>query len=113
MSKKKNLTGVIYSTNPDFEYTYEEDELTETLPPQQQTLKIQLDKKQRSGKQVTLITDFIGTEEDLNVLCKELKAKCGVGGSCKDNEILLQGDHREKVTKYLQEKGYKTKRIGG
>lgn len=113
MSKKKNLTGVIYSTNPDFEYLYEEEEIIETLPPQQQTLKIQLDKKQRAGKQVSLIINFVGTEEDLNALCKELKTKCGVGGSCKDGEILLQGDHRDKITQYLQSKGYKTKRIGG
>ena len=113
MSKKKNLTGVVYSTNPDFEYQYEEDEITETLPPQRQTLKIQLDKKQRAGKQVTLVSNFIGTEEDLTALCKELKAKCGVGGSCKSDEILLQGDHRDKITQYLQSKGYKTKRIGG
>lgn len=113
MSKKKNLTDVVYSTNPDFEYQYEEEEIAETLPPQQQTLKIQLDKKQRAGKQVTLVTNFVGTEEDLNSLCKELKTKCGVGGSCKGNEILLQGDHRDKITQYLQSKGYKTKRIGG
>ena len=113
MSKKKNLTGVIYSTNPDFEYLYEEEEIIETLTPQHQTLKIQLDKKQRAGKQVSLISNFVGTEEDLNALCKELKTKCGVGGSCKDGEILLQGDHRDKITQYLQSKGYKTKRIGG
>ncbi len=113
MGKKQNKIGVVYSTNPDFEYEYEEEEIIETLPPGKQLLKIQLDKKQRGGKQVTLVSNFIGTEEDLKDLCKELKLKCGVGGSCFGEEILLQGDHRDKICKYLEEKGYKTKRIGG
>jgi translation initiation factor 1 len=113
MAKKQNKIGVVYSTNPDFEYMYEEEELVETLPPSQQTLKIQLDKKQRAGKQVTLINNFIGTQEDLKELCKELKAKCGVGGRCSEGEILLQGDHRDKVSAYLQDKGYRVKRVGG
>ena len=113
MGKKQNKIGVVYSTNPDFEYMYEEEELVETLPPSQQTLKIQLDRKQRAGKQVTLISNFIGTEEDLKDLCKELKAKCGVGGSCSAGEILLQGDLRDKASAYLHDKGYKVKKAGG
>ncbi|GAA4385006.1 translation initiation factor [Hymenobacter koreensis] len=115
MSKKHgNREGVVYSTNPDF--TYQQDEAAEavTLPPQQQQLRVQLDKKQRGGKQVTLITGFKGTEEDLQTLGKTLKTKCGVGGSAKDAEILIQGDVREKVMAELVKLGYKnTKRIGG
>ncbi len=113
MSKKQNKIGVVYSTNPDYEYEYEESEIVETLPPNRQTLKLQLDKKQRGGKQVTLLGGFIGTDEDLKTLCKDLKLRCGVGGSCSAGEILLQGDQRDKIQTYLQSKGYKVKRIGG
>ena len=83
----------------------------ETLPPNQQTLRISLDKKQRAGKKVTLISNFIGSEEDLIALSKTLKTKCSVGGSVKDGDILLQGDFREKVAEILSSLGYKTKRI--
>ncbi|MDX5442986.1 MAG: translation initiation factor, partial [Hymenobacteraceae bacterium] len=86
---KKGRKGVIYSTNPDFEYNYEQEQEETTLPPQQQNLRVQLDKKARAGKQVTLITGFIGTEEDLKELGKMLKNKCGVGGSTKDGEIMI------------------------
>ena len=85
MGKKNNKIGVVYSTNPDFEYTYEEDETVESLPPHKQTLKIQLDKKQRAGKQVTLIGNIVATSDEIKDLCKELKAKCGVGGSCTES----------------------------
>lgn len=113
MSKKNsNRIGVVYSTNPDFEYEEIEELEAETLPNNQQRLYVQLDKKQRAGKQVTLITGFIGRSEDLEKLGKELKNKCGVGGSVKNNEILLQGDFRQKVVDYLIQKDYKVKQKG-
>lgn len=113
MSKKKNKINIVYSTNSDFNYDYEEDEELETLPPNEQDLRIQLDTKQRKGKGVTLITGFIGNSEDLKELGKVLKSKCGVGGSAKDNEIIIQGDHRDKVLNLLLEMGYKAKKSGG
>jgi len=112
MNKKKTI-NIVYSTNPNFEYQHEEDSAQTTLPPAQQLLKIFLDKKQRAGKAVTLIDGFIGTNEDLNELGKLLKQKCGVGGSVKDGQILIQGDFRDKVVLLLTEKGYKVKKIGG
>jgi translation initiation factor 1 len=112
-NKKKNRVDVIYSTNPDFNYNYESNNEGETLPPQQQNLKVMLDKKQRAGKAVTLIAGFIGKTEDLEALAKELKSKCGVGGSAKDGEILIQGDHRKKVIELLTKAGYKAKQAGG
>lgn len=113
MSKKNsNRIGVVYSTNPDFQYEEIEEFEQETLPNNQQKLYVQLDKKQRAGKQVTLITGFVGTSEDLEILGKELKNKCGVGGSVKNGEILLQGDFRQKVIDYLIQKDYKVKQRG-
>ena len=113
MSKKNsNRIGVVYSTNPNFEYEEIEELEEETLPNNQQRLYVQLDKKQRAGKQVTLITGFIGRSEDLEKLGKELKNKCGVGGSVKNNEILLQGDFRQKVVDYLIQKDSKVKQKG-
>lgn len=114
MSKnKKNREGVVFSTNPDFEYEYQQEEYVQTLPPPQQNLRVQLDKKARGGKQVTLITGFIGQDEDLQVLGKALKNKCAVGGSAKDGEITIQGDFRDKVLKLLLDLGYKAKKAGG
>src|SRR5690554_2506007 len=92
----KNRDGVDYSTSESFDFTTGE-EAESTLPPAQQNLKVQLDKKSRGGKQVSLITGFVGTEEALKELGKLIKSKCGVGGSAKDGEIIIQGDHRDKI----------------
>ena len=115
MSKKsrKHREGIVFSTNDDFEYQYEDELEEETLPPSEQDLRVQLDKKSRGGKQVTLITGFIGTEDDLKDLGKTLKSKCGVGGSAKDGEIMIQGDFRDKVLDLLLKAGYKAKKSGG
>ncbi|HRE74453.1 MAG TPA: translation initiation factor [Flavobacteriales bacterium] len=114
MSKsKKDRVDVVYSTNPDFMYQYSQNEEQETLASNQQELKISLDRKQRAGKPVTLVAGFIGKTEDLEALGKMLKAKCGVGGSVKDGEILVQGDHRAKVMELLKKEGYKVKQVGG
>lgn len=110
---KKQRTDIVYSTNDDFEFDFDEDNEEETLPPAQQTLKVSLDKKARKGKTVTLIDGFIGTEEDLKELGKVLKSKCGVGGSVKDGQIFIQGEVRDKVMQLLKEKGYQVKRVGG
>ena len=117
MSKKNNdwkkRDGVVYSTADSFEYNLGEEGETETLSPTQQKLKVLLDKKARAGKQVTLVEGFIGTEEDLKELGKLLKNKCGVGGTAKDGEILIQGDHRDKVLQVLLQAGYGAKKAGG
>lgn len=109
---KKRL-GTVYSTDPNFSYDTDKEEDAETLPTNQQNLKVQLDKKQRKGKAVTLVTGFVGQDEDLKDLGKKLKTKCGVGGSAKEGEIIIQGDFREKVMQLLQDEGYKVKKIGG
>lgn len=114
MSKKNNTQGgIMYSTNPDFEFQNDQEDTTQTPANNQQDLRVQLDKKQRAGKAVTLITDFVGTGSDLLELGKKLKSKCGVGGTVKEGEILIQGDFRDKIIQILQSEGYKVKRIGG
>ena len=109
----KDRLGTVYSTNKDFEYTTDSNDEQSTLPSQQQKLYVSLDKRNRSGKAVTLIEGFVGTDEDLNTLGKKLKTKCGVGGTVKDGEILIQGDFREKLIPILQADGYQVKRKGG
>ena len=113
MSKKNSTGGIMYSTNPDFEFQQESKEISSTPANNQQDLRVQLDKKQRAGKAVTLITGFVGLGSDLLDLGKKLKSKCGVGGTVKDGEIIIQGDFREKIIQILQAEGYKVKRIGG
>ena len=109
----KDRLGVVFSTNPDFDYDQEENDQEETLAPKDQTLKVMLDRKKRKGKSVTLVTDFVGTDDDLKLLAKMLKSKCGVGGSAKDGEIIIQGDFRDKVIDLLKADGYRVKRVGG
>ncbi len=102
---KKRL-GVVYSTNPDFQYTEASEAVQETLPPERQKLIVGIDRRNRGGKQVTLVSGFVGTDEDLRELGRSLKVKCGVGGSAKDGEITIQGDLRDKVVALLQAMGY-------
>ncbi len=111
---KKNRVGVVYSTNPDFEYTHENTEGgVEDLPKAQQKLRIHLDRL-KGNKDATIVRGFVGTTETLEALGKMLKTKCGVGGSAKDGEILIQGNHRDKVLQLLITEGYtQTKKAGG
>lgn len=107
----KERLNVVYSTNPDFKYETDDAEEQETLPREKQLLRISLDKRNRGGKMVTLVTGFKGTDDDLTALGKMLKVKCGVGGSAKDGEIIVQGDLRAKVLAILQKEGYIKSRI--
>ena len=115
MAKQKfrERLDIVYSTNPDFNYSTASNEETETLPNNQQNLRVQLDKKNRGGKTVTLITGFVGSTSDMEALGKTLKSKCGVGGTAKDGEIVIQGDFVDKVLQLLIAAGYKAKRSGG
>ncbi len=115
MSKKndwKKRDGVVYSTDSSFEYNYQQGDDVATLPPNQQQLRVSLDKSMRAGKQVTLVSGFVGSGADLESLGKFLKSRCGVGGSVKDGDILVQGDHRDKIVQLLIRDGYKARRVG-
>lgn len=112
--KNKKRIGTVYSTNPDFDYQYESGQEAELLPPQQQKLRVSIDRKQRKGKEVTLVSGFVGPDDDLKDLGKLLKTKCGVGGSAKNGEIIVQGNQRQKVIEILKKEGYnQTKASGG
>ena len=113
MAKKKERLNVVYSTNPDFHYEYDSEEQVKTLPKGQQKLYVSIDRKQRAGKEVTLIEGFVGAEDDLKELGKLLKNKCGVGGTVKEGEILIQGNFRDKIFDILSKEGYTVKRKGG
>lgn len=113
-NKKKDILGVVYSTDPSFNYASggsDEEEIN--LPPSQQNLRVMLDRKQRGGKAVTLVTGFVGSADALSDLGKRLKQKCGVGGSVKDGTIIIQGDFRSRVLELLLAEGFKAKQSGG
>lgn len=112
-NKNKKISGVVFSTDSEFSYDFEQEETTETLANNQQNLKIFLDKKNRAGKVVSAVSGFVGTTEDLNALGSALKKLCGVGGSVKDGEILIQGEFRDKILAHLIKLGYKAKKAGG
>ena len=111
-SNYKNREGVVYSTNPDFNFFENIPGLQSTLPNEQQNLIVRIDRKHRGGKVVTLVQGFVGTSDDLKELAKKLKSKCGVGGSQKDGEIIIQGDFKNKVHQLLLEMKYKAKMSG-
>lgn len=111
-NRNKYREGVVYSTENNFNFVEEKKSESRTLPPEKQSLRILLDSKKRAGKQVSLITGFVGTEDDLETLSKKLKTTCGSGGSAKDHEIIVQGDHRQKIYNFLIKEGYKVKLIG-
>ena len=113
-NKNKKRVGVVYSTNPDYQYQeYQVQSENSSIPPADQNLRVQLDKKMRGGKKVTLVTGFVGPEAELKELGKLLKSRCGVGGSAKQGEIIIQGDFVERIVKMLADDGYGVKRIGG
>lgn len=112
MTAKKRPKGIVYSTKSDFEYSYDDAVERETLPPSEQDLRIHL-QRLKGNKMMSIVRGFIGTEEDLKQLGKTLKSACGVGGSVKDGEIMLQGDHRDKLLSLLEKDGYKVKKSGG
>lgn len=113
MGNKKKRVDVVYSTNQDFSYDYEDELEEETLDPGDQLLYVSIDRKKRKGKEVTLVEGFVGTQEDLKDLAKILKSKCGVGGTAKDGEIIIQGNFKDKVADILTTEGYKVKKKGG
>ncbi len=110
-NKNKFREGIVYSTNSSFQFEAKKFTDSETLPPQQQTLRIRFETKHRGGKMATVISNFIGKENDLDELGKYLKVKCGTGGAVKDGEIIVQGDFRERIKTLLLEKNYKVKGV--
>ncbi len=108
----KSRLNVVYSTNPDFQYEREQPESAETLPPAQQNLRVWVDRKQRAGKQVTLVRGFVGSDDDLKELGRLLRNRCGVGGTVKEGEIVIQGDFRDRVVELLLQRGYRVKKAG-
>lgn len=108
----KDRLGVVFSTNPDFKYETEAEESAETLPPAKQNLRVWLDRL-KGGRVATVVRGFVGSDDDLAALGKELKKSCGVGGTAKDGEIIIQGDHRDRVVELLTKAGYRSKKAGG
>ena len=113
MKRKQRYSGIVYSTDEDFAFQETEAEDMETLPNRQQDLRVMLDRKMRGGKTVTLITGFVGSAADLETLGRKLKQKCGVGGSAKDGEIIVQGDFKQRIVQLLLDEGYRVKPVGG
>lgn len=112
MTDWKSRLGMVYSTDPDFRYTTDEPCEEPTPPPARQSLRVWLDRKQRAGKVVTLVKGFVGRDADLQELARLLKTKCGVGGAAKEGEIIIQGDHRDRVVEILTKSGYRCKKAG-
>lgn len=110
---KKNKLNVVYSTNPNFDYSYDENEEVELLSNNEQRLYVSIDKKRRAGKEVTLVEGFIGPNEYLKALAKSLKSKCGVGGAAKEGEIIIQGNFKDKIYDLLIKEGFLVKKKGG
>ena len=108
----KERLGVVFSTNPDFQYDTDKEQTAETLAPERQNLKIWLDRL-KGGRVATVVRGFVGSDDDLAALGKELKKSCGVGGTTKDGEIIIQGDHRDRVLELLTKSGYRSKKAGG
>jgi translation initiation factor 1 len=113
MGNKKKRKDVVYSTNPDFNYESDNESLPETLPVNEQKLYVSIDRKSRKGKSVTLVEGFIGQSEDLKELSKTLKKSCGVGGTAKDDQIVVQGEFKDEIAKILIDMGYNTIKKGG
>lgn len=108
--KSRNAVGVVYSTNPDYQYQYDDsDEQVKTLPPAKQRLHVRMERSGRGGKTVTVVDNFVGSDDDLQALGRTLKTKCGVGGTAKDGQIIIQGDFRERIATLLKELGYPAK----
>ena len=108
--KSRNAVGVVYSTNPDYQYQYDDsDEQLETLPPAKQRLHVRMERSGRGGKTVTVVDNFVGSDDDLQALGRTLKTKCGVGGTAKDGQIIIQGDFRDRIDTLLKELGYPAK----